>query len=64
MTLDKACELIEVQVNLGGGYNRNSIRIILAEIKKEHGQEAVDGLIQLFSLDQLFGIQIGEEIHL
>lgn len=45
MTLNKARELIEIQANLGSGYNRNSVRIILAEIKKEHDQIAVDQLI-------------------
>ena len=64
MTLDKARELITVQVEMGGGYNRNSVRIILTEVKKDLGQEAVDELIRSFSLDELFGIQPGENIHL
>ena len=64
MTLDKARELIAVQVEMGGGYNRNSVRVILTEVKKDLGQEAVDGLIRGFSLDELFGIQPGEDIHL
>lgn len=64
MTLDKARELIAVQVEMGGGYNRNSVRIILTEVKKDLGQEAVDELIRSFSLDELFGIQPGENIHL
>ena len=64
MKLDKARELIAVQVEMGGGYNRNSVRIILTEVKKDLGQEAVDELIRSFSLDELFGIQPGENIHL
>ena len=32
MTLDKARELIQVQLSFGGGYNRNAVRLILAEI--------------------------------
>jgi len=64
MTLDKARELISTQVNLGGGYNRNSVRIILAEIDKQHGQAVVDLLIQEFSLAQTFGLQVGEKIRL
>ena len=64
MTLDKARELIAVQVEMGGGYNRNSVRIMLTEVKKELGQEAVDGLIREFSLDELFGIRVGEDMHL
>jgi len=64
LTLNKARELIEIQVNLGSGYNRNSVRIILAEVKKEHKQAAVDQLINEFSLDTVFGIQAGEDIYL
>jgi len=64
MTLDKAAELIDLQVSLGSGYNRNAVRIILAEVKKEHGQSAVDKLILENSLDKVFGIQAGQEIYL
>lgn len=45
MTLEKARELLVVQTSLGGGYNRNTTRLILAEIEREHGQSAVDRLI-------------------
>ena len=31
MTVDKARELLAVQANMGGGYNRNGARLILAE---------------------------------
>jgi len=64
MTLDKARELIATQVNLGSGYNRNSVRIILAEIDKEHGQAGVDQLILEFSLAEVFGLQVGQKIML
>jgi len=45
MTIEKARELLAVQANLGGGYNRNAARLILAEVAKDHGQEAGDRLI-------------------
>ena len=64
MTLDRARELIAIQVNLGGGYNRNSVRILLAEVEREHGQEMVDQLIFEFSLDHVFGLQPGKKINL
>jgi hypothetical protein len=64
MTLEKARELIQVQVDLGGGYNRNSIRILLGEVKKAHNQEAVDKFIKDFSLDTLFGLKVGEDMYL
>lgn len=63
MTLEKARELISVQVNFGGGYNRNATRLILAEMQKEHGQATVDQLIREFSLQQHFGFQPGSEFR-
>ena len=64
MTLDKTAELIDLQVSLGSGYNRNAVQIILAEVKKEHGQDAVDKLIRENSLDEIFGLQASQEIYL
>lgn len=62
MTLDKAKELLQVQVNMGGGYNRNGAKLILLEVQKEHGQAAVDQLIREFGLEQKFGFRPGESI--
>lgn len=45
MTIDQANELLAVQTSLGGGYNRNSAKLILAEVLGEHGQEAVNKLM-------------------
>ena len=59
MTLDKARELIEVQVRMAGGYNRNSAKLILAEVEKEHGPQAVDQLIREFDLEAVFGFKQG-----
>jgi hypothetical protein len=59
MTLDKARELLTVQVNLAGGYNRNSAKLILAEVQREHGQGAVDMLIGEFDLERVFGFKPG-----
>ena len=61
MTLAKARELLSVQANMGGGYNRNGARLILAEVQREHGQSAVDGFIQEFGLEALFGFRPGAE---
>ena len=38
MTPERAKELLQVQVELGGGYNRNAARVILAEAQRVHGQ--------------------------
>jgi hypothetical protein len=61
VTLEKARELLSVQAQMGGGYNRNAARLILAEVQREHGQEAVDTFIREFDLEQLFGFQPGAE---
>ena len=63
MTLEKARELLSVQANMGGGYNRNGARLILAEVQREHGQSAVDQLIREFDLENLFGFKPGAEFH-
>lgn len=59
MTLEKARQLLDTQANFGGGYNRNSARLILAEVTREHGQAAADQLIRELRLDQIFGFSTG-----
>lgn len=61
MTLEKARELLAVQAQMGGGYNRNGARLILAEVQREHGQQTVDAFIREFDLEQLFGFLPGTE---
>jgi hypothetical protein len=61
MTLGKARELLAVQAHMGGGYNRNAARLILAEVQREHGQDAVDAFIREFDLEQLFGFKAGTQ---
>lgn len=61
MTLDKARELIQVQLSFGGGYNRNAVRLILAEVSKTHGQGAVDQLIRELDLEGKFGLSAGTD---
>jgi len=62
MTLERARQLLGTQISFGGGYNRNGARLILAEVAKEHGQEAVDALIRELGLDQLFGFVAGQPL--
>ncbi len=59
MTLEKARELLAVQANMGGGYNRNGAKLILAEVQADHGQAAVDDLIHEFDFETLFGFKPG-----
>ena len=63
MTIDRARELISIQVNMGGGYNRNSVRLLLHEVSKDHAQAGVDLLIREFALDEHFGLQAGQAIQ-
>ena len=60
MTLEKAYELIEIQVYIGQGYNRNAARLILAEVQKQHGQAAIDELITHFNMTEVFGFKVGQ----
>lgn len=61
MTLEKANELLAVQALMGGGYNRNGAKLILAEVQREHGQDAVDQLINTLELERIFGFKPGTE---
>jgi hypothetical protein len=61
MTLERARELIRTQLQFGGGYNRNAVRLLLGEIQREHGQAAVDGLIRELDLEQAFGLKSGSD---
>lgn len=63
MTLEKARELLTTHVSLGSGYNRNAARLILGEVSRDHGQQAVDMLIREFHLDTLWGIQPGSKFE-
>ncbi len=61
MTIDRARELIETQLQFGGGYNRNAVRLILAEVQIDHGQDAVDRLIEELDLTERFGLRPGTD---
>lgn len=64
MTIDRARELLNLQINMGSGsgYNRNSAMLILSEVQKLHGQGAVDQLIRELDLETIFAIKPGEKI--
>ena len=59
MTVDRARELLQVQANFGGFYNRNSAWLILAEVQREHGLAAVAQLITDLDLGQIFNFEPG-----
>ena len=59
MTLEKARQLLKVQADFGGFYNANGSKLILAEVGREHGQEAVDRLIRELDLERIFGFKPG-----
>lgn len=60
MTLKRARELLEIQVYIGQGYNRNSAKLILAEVQREHGLKATDQLIVDLDMKVVFGFEVGE----
>ncbi len=59
MTLEKAHELIAMHSGLGSGYNRNAARMVLGEVMRDFGQEAVDKLIVEYGLEQQWEIKPG-----
>ncbi|MFN7085005.1 MAG: hypothetical protein ACK4N4_00080 [Burkholderiales bacterium] len=59
MTLERAKQLLQVQAGFGGFYNANSSKLILSEVMREHGQQAVDELIVELELDRIFGFRTG-----
>jgi hypothetical protein len=59
MTLDRAKQLLKVQADFGGFYNGNSAKLILSEVQREHGQDAVDQCIRELGLDVVFGFEPG-----
>ena len=61
MTLERARELLKVQADFGGFYNANGAKLILAEVRREHGQGAVDQLIRELELGRIFGFAPGAE---
>jgi hypothetical protein len=61
MTPTRARELIAPQVRFGGGYNRNAVRLILAEVQREHGRKEVDRIIREMDLEQAFGLKVGTD---
>ncbi len=57
MTLDMARQLLRVQADFGGPYNRNSARLVLSEVQREYGRDSVDQLIRELDLEPLFGFE-------
>ena len=64
MTLQRAKELLWIQVDLGGGYNRNAARVILAEVQCSLDQVAVDQLIRELNLGDAFGFREGQSFSI
>jgi hypothetical protein len=60
MTYNRARELLQTQVYIGHGYNRNAARLILAEVQRDLGQASVDRLIRELNMTEVFGFNPGE----
>jgi hypothetical protein len=61
MTLERVRELVKTQLQFGGGYNRNAVRLILGERGREHGHGAVDALMREMGLEAAFGLKPGTD---
>lgn len=59
MTLEKAHELVAMHPGSSSGYNRNAARMVLGEVMRDHGQEAVDPLIREYDLEKQWEIKPG-----
>ncbi len=59
MTLEKTNELVAMHADLGSGYNRNAIKMVLGEVDRDHGQAAVDKLIRDYGLEEQWEIKPG-----
>ena len=57
MTLERARQLLGVQAGFGGFYNGNSAKLVLSEVMRSHGQDAVDRLIRELALERIFGFK-------
>jgi hypothetical protein len=61
MNIERARELIRVQLQFGSGYNRHAVRMILGEVQRSQGQPAVDELILDLELEAHFGLKPGSD---
>ena len=61
MTLDTARQMLKVQADFGGFYNGNSAKLILSEVQREHGQEAVDQMIRELEVGRIFRCEPGTQ---
>lgn len=63
MTLEKARDLLASHANFGGPYNRHAVKLILAEVQREHGMSASDGLVSELGLERIFGFAPGQRFE-
>jgi hypothetical protein len=62
LTLEQAQQLLQIQADSGGSYNRKSALLVLAEVHQKHGQAAVDRLIDKLHLEEIFGFESGLDL--
>ena len=63
MTLGRAYELVQTQVYIGRGYNRNATGLIPAEVQRKQGQAATNQLITDLKMQKVFGFTIGQPLN-
>jgi hypothetical protein len=68
MTLEKTHELIAIpanpgSVNSGCGYNRNTCRMVSAQVMRKLGQQTVDVLIREHGLEKQWQLKPGTKFE-
>ena len=61
MTLDRARELIQQQMAFTSGYNRNAVRMVLGEVARVHGVQAVKQLFREFPLAEHYELEADDD---
>ena len=51
------------QMAFSSGYNRNAAKMVLAEVMRDHGQQAVDALIREYDLEKQWAIKPGTKFE-
>ena len=63
MTLEKTHELLTMHAGVGSGYNRNSARIVVAEVMRDFAHETVDALIREYDLEKQWELKPGTKVE-
>ena len=63
MTLERARELIAIQIDMDTAYNRGAISLELDEVGQQFDQKTVDAIIVELDLEKGFGLKKVKVYH-